>query len=65
MNGTTEKKESDVYINQLDYRNDMTVNENGEATNDGDSAMRVTKAPTDGGSANWGKSVSGFSGNKT
>lgn len=27
--------------------------------------MRVTKAPTDGGSANWGKSVSGFSGSKT
>jgi hypothetical protein len=27
--------------------------------------MNVTKAPTDGGSANWGKSVSGFSGSKT
>ena len=65
MNGTSDKKEPDVYINNLDYRNDIQINDNGgTATNDGDSAMRVTKAPTDGGSQNWGKSVSGFSGNK-
>jgi len=33
-------------------------------TQDGDSAMRITKAPTDN-SVNWMKSVSGVSGSKT
>lgn len=52
-----------IFVDLADGSEKKVVRLFDNKTQDGDSAMRVTKAPTEG-SANWIKSVSGVSGSK-